>query len=371
MSDPTAAGPVLVLDDDGSAPQGISVRGIAPDILDALRAGAFGVHRVRAVLRVRVATPPSRSDADLPDILGSHRISQEGIQFVPDFPFDPGVAYRAIFDPRPLEHRELVKVLTLEFRPAAEDGPAPEVLQVHPTSETLPENLLRFYVVFSRPMQRGRFDEQIRVVDADGNTVPDVLYRAPLELWDTSMRCLTVLLDPGRLKRGVGPNRALGPPLAAGHDYALAIGSGMVDAAGRPLAGAVLKRFRVAAAVREPVSTEQWQVTPPSGGSTEPLRLKFPRPLDWAMLAQGIQVVSRLLPVAGRVVLDEHERRWSFTPSQPWQAGRYRIRVSSDLEDVCGNDLLGAFDRAMDVGAQTSRASSSTVVTQTLGFTIA
>ena len=63
----------------------------------------------------------------------------------------------------------------------------------------------------SSSMQRGRVRSEISLLGPDGKPALDVLYRAPVELWDRSMRQLTILLDPGRLKRGVGPNRELGP----------------------------------------------------------------------------------------------------------------------------------------------------------------
>jgi hypothetical protein len=37
----------------------------------------------------------------------------------------------------------------------------------------------------------------------------------------------------------------------------------------------------------------------------------------------------------------------SFTPTLPWIAGIYHIRVGSILEDVCGNSIAGAFDRPL------------------------
>ena len=74
------------------------------------------------------------------------------------------------------------------------------------------------------------------------------------------MRHLTILLDPGRLKRGVGPNRELGPPLKEGHEYTLAVGSGMVDLSGRPLRESFYKAFRVTEAVRERIAVEQWRI---------------------------------------------------------------------------------------------------------------
>ena len=145
------------------------------------------------------------------------KFCEDGIRFIPHFPFESGIRYRASFDPRPLGRPELSEVLTLEFSLPRETGAVrTEVKHVFPSSDSLPENLLRFYVCFSNPMQRGRAEEHIRLLGPDGQPAPDVLYRPPVELWDRSMRHLTILLDPGRLKRGVGPNRELGPPLKGG-----------------------------------------------------------------------------------------------------------------------------------------------------------
>jgi hypothetical protein len=223
--------------------------------------------------------------------------------------------------------------------------------QVFPSSDSLPENLLRFYVSFSNSMQRGRAEEQIRLLGPDGEPAPDVLYRPPIELWDRTMRHLTILLDPGRLKRGVGPNRALGPPLKAGHEYRLAIGSGMRDSYGRPLQESIYKRFQVTEAVRERIVVEQWKILLPTKNSHEPLVLMFPRPFDWALLWHTIDLVSeRGQSIAGGIAIDEGERRWRFTPSSPWTAGSYSVRIAPGLEDICGNTLLEAFDRPLRSG---------------------
>ena len=201
-------------------------------------------------------------------------------------------------------------------------------------------------------MQRGRAEEQIRLLGPDGKPAPDVLYRPPVELWDRSMRHLTILLDPGRLKRGVGPNRELGPPLKAGHQYTLAIGSGMLDFSGRPLRKSIYKRFHVTDANREPIAVEQWRILPPATNSHDPLALMFPKPLDWALLWHTIDVVSeRGQSIEGRIAIDQGERRWTFNPASPWIAGSYSVRIASGLEDVCGNTLLEAFDRPLRSGS--------------------
>jgi len=124
------------------------------------------------------------------------------------------------------------------------------------------------------------------------------------------MTCLTILLDPGRLKRGVGPNRALGPPLRSGQRYTLAIAPDMIDMYGCPLRGGFCKSFCVSDAVRAPIARERWKIRVPAQGTLEPLDLKFQRPLDWAQLWRGITVVSgRGEPISGQIDIDLGETR--------------------------------------------------------------
>jgi hypothetical protein len=301
---------------------------------------------LQSVLRVNVIDAAMRGSSELPDVAGRYQLLEAGVRFVPRFPFEAGVRYRASFDPRLLGPIGYADVLTLEFSLPNPIGAEPaSVSGVFPSADVLPENLLRFYVCFSMPMRRGGAVAQISLIGPDGRPAHDVLYRPALELWDRSMRCLTVLVDPGRLKRRVGPNRELGPPLRPGQRYTLAIGSAMVDSNGRPLRQNFCKPFVVAQAVREPVAVAHWTVLPPAAQSHQPLEIVFPRALDWALLRRAMRVVGDDdLPVAGRVEIEKGERRWTFTPDSPWTATRPAIRVAPDLEDVCGNTLFEAFD---------------------------
>jgi hypothetical protein len=347
-------GPTLRVDDDmqqiGTACVG--VHNLDPDLVEFLGERQRTGHLLQSVLRVGVIESDVPGCDELPDVLGRYQILEAGVRFIPRFAFEPGVRYRASFDPRPLGWAGHQDVLTLEFSLPNPTGAEPtSVTDVFPSADVLPENLLRFYVGFSRAMQRGRGEEQISLIGPDGRPAPDVLYRPPLELWDRSMRYLTVLLDPGRLKRWAGPNRELGPPLKLGRRYVLAIGSEMVDSSGRPLRQNFHKPFVVAKAVRQPIAVLHWRVLPPATKRRQPLSILFPRPLDWALLSHAITVVGDCeLPIPGRISIDRGERRWRFTPAAPWAAGRYAIRVSSDLEDVCGNSVLAAFDRPLRPG---------------------
>lgn len=343
--------PALRVEEGPAGPAAIVLAGVA----DAGSCLALAGADPASVLRVRVARDgqPDRtpSDKTWPDLAGTWEVLPDGLRFRPAFPFEPGIAYRANFDPGPLGLASTPLWLDIEL-PRAMPSRTPSVEAIHPSGDRLPENLLRFRVTFSTPMRRGLADTQIALVTEDGTLVPDVLYRPPVELWDASMRHLTVLLDPGRLKRGVGPNRALGPPLRAGETYALVVGAGMVDASGIPLPAAVRKPFQAVAAVRTPVETARWTILPPDAGSRQPLAVRFPVPLDRMLLPSALAVLgldgARL---AGRVTVGDEERDWAFVPDTPWGPGLHHLEVSPGLEDVCGNTPQAPFDRAFGAPA--------------------
>jgi hypothetical protein len=347
----TADRPMLMIESDPGrlGSRCVSIQNLPPDLLAFLRSGPQSGRLLQAMLRVRVVGDVGSGADDLPDIFGHHQVVETGVRFIPHFPFEPGVLFRATFDPQQFGRPELSEMLTLEFSlPRDKSLTRTGVTGIFPTCASLPENLLRFYVCFSNPMRRGGAQEHIRLLGPDGRPAPDVLYRPPIELWDRGMRHLTILLDPGRIKRRVGPNRALGPPLKAGREYTLAVGSGMVDSSGRRLRETFYKSFLVTEAVREPVAVGQWKMLLPAAKSRQPLELLFPKPLDWALLRQSITVASKgNRQIDGRIDIGQDERRWSFVPKLRWASGPYCIRVAPGLEDVCGNSLLAAFDRPL------------------------
>lgn len=331
-----------------SGPSSVSAYRLGHDLVTILASSSRLSDLLKSVLRVIVAEVASPEGDDLPDVSGRYILYSDEIRFIPTFPFERDVKYRAIFDARPAGFLLTEKPVVLEFLTPADQKAAEltEVTRILPSCDLLPENLLRFYVCFSNSMQRGRAVDEISLLDSEGQPVVDALYRPPVELWDRSMRRLTVLLDPGRLKRWVGPNVALGPPLKAGQMYTLEIGPGMMDLNSRPLLQRFRKRFFAGDSVRGHVSVESWELRPPVMGSREPLVLLFRSPLDWALLQHTIAVRSpEGSLMTGEVVVGKCETRWSFTPASSWIEGKYRLDVGSGLEDVCGNSTTGAFDR--------------------------
>lgn len=224
-----------------------------------------------------------------------------------------------------------------------------EVTTIYPTSDVLPENLLRLYVHFSTPMRRGQVRESIKLTRENGEQIINPFLNLAIELWDRDERRLTLLLDPGRIKRGVGPNVQVGPPLQRGKRYTLVIGQGMKDYRGKTLDRTFTKSLIIKAPIRLALSPETWITGLPKAMSQEPLVLEFSRIMDRPLLFRSLAVLDADgRAVKGKMTVAENETRWEFIPSSPWQSGPYRLVVSTDLEDVSGNNVRAAFDVAVD-----------------------
>ncbi len=81
--------------------------------------------------------------------------------------------------------------------------------------------------------------------------------------------------------------------------------------------------------------------------------------MDHALAERMLTVLNpRGEPVSGTVHVGTEERSWSFTPEEPWPAGRYVIDVHPDIEDLAGNNLAHLFDvaRGEDVRLETEDA---------------
>jgi hypothetical protein len=268
---------------------------------------------------------------DVPAMLGRYTVEAGSLIFHPRYALVPGLAYRAVL------RGAGEKVF---HAPALAAHPAAMVSAVYPTVDVLPENTLKLYIEFSAPMSRGYAWQHIRLLAADGKAVDLPFLEVDQELWDPGFRRMTVLFDPGRIKRGLVPNRDGGPPIEEGKQYTLVIDRGWPDSNGDPLGSEARKTFRVGPAARHGIDLKQWRVA-----ARDKVIVEFPEPLDYALLSHAIQVMG---PdgkvVAGTQAIDRGETRWTFTPALKWPAGEYQLQVDTALEDLAGNRIGRAFD---------------------------
>jgi hypothetical protein len=122
------------------------------------------------------------------------------------------------------------------------------------------------------------------------------------------------------------------------------------------------KAFAGGPADRTPPDPKRWIVTAPKAGTSEPLIVEFPAPMDYALLQRMIAVEG----VAGSIAIDRDETRWRFTPNTAWKGGTYHLEADNLLEDIAGNHL----DRAFDVDLQKSAPAQTGTKTVSLPFVV-
>ena len=156
---------------------------------------------------------------------------------------------------------------------------------------------------------------------------------------------LTVLIDPGRIKRNVATNVALGPALLEGQAYTLSIKGGWPAADGRSVLPAFTKHFTVGAPLRDLPAVEKWIAMRPCTGTKGPLHITFDRPFDRHLLSGAVHIKDAVgTDVNGALIIGDEERSLTFTPSAPWAGDDIQIVVSADLEDVAANNFRDLLD---------------------------
>ncbi len=277
--------------------------------------------------------------ADSPALLGAYTVEAGTLEFRPRFPFAAGVRYRAVFR-SPEGGAPIEKIFEGPARAAV--SPA-RVQSVYPSGDVLPSNILRLYVYFSAPMSRGEAAAHLRLLDSAGKALAGVFLPGE-ELWDPAGRRLTMTFDPGRIKRGLTSNEAMGPPIAEGRTYTLAIDRQWPDARGVPMTEDFRKVFRGGPAERIPPDPSTWRITPPKAGESGVLTVSFPKPMNYALLQRMLVVSGPRGVVSGTVSTGPDEKEWRFVPRDRWAADDYRVVVDTAIEDLAGNHIGQAFD---------------------------
>jgi hypothetical protein len=220
-----------------------------------------------------------------------------------------------------------------------------KVIAIYPTTNTVPENILRFYITFSQPMRQGDFLQYIHLYDDDNKVVNNVFLDNYYEIWNNDFTEITLILDPGRVKTGLTANEAMGRGLKKGGNYTLIIDPSWQTIEGNHLDKSYAKSFTVLAEDRDALSIDNWKIEPPKSGSLNPLIITFPKPIDHINAQNYITVINNKGKlIQGQIQLKEQETKWLFIPNKRWEKAPYFIQINSRIEDLAGNNLNGSFD---------------------------
>ncbi len=217
-------------------------------------------------------------------------------------------------------------------------------LRISPEAKVLPANALRFYIHFPRPGE-AHFDRgQLWLLNEEERAVRDPFLVLSQELWSLDGRRLTVLIEPGRIKRGLGADPSHEPALVVGRAYSL-----VVTALGQT----ARHTFRVSGPVLKAVDETDWRLVTPTAGSLEPIVVHFDRVMDAALCEDEIGVLDAFGElIETRVSLAPEGIAAELIPGRPWRAGEHRLVVSERFEDVCGNRLGEALDHDLSTGGR-------------------
>ncbi|MGV3755643.1 MAG: hypothetical protein ACO1QS_09705 [Verrucomicrobiota bacterium] len=325
----------------------VIVQGLGADILRQTAAAKWSDEQWRKTFPITVESGDLVSSVELPPMLGRYETSKTAVTFTPQYPLASGLKYRATLHlgKLPGYPGKPALVSSSHTVPAVKLIPTTTVAQVYPSADVLPENLLKFYLHFSAPMNGGHIYDHIKLLNSDGKPIELPFLEIDEELWNPEMTRLTLFIDPGRIKREVKPLEDIGPALEAGKTFTLVIDSRWQDGKGAPLKETYRKQFKVSAPDRAPLSPKTWRIKPPSAGTTDALTVDFPKAMDHALAQRLIWVTGPdKQRAAGNVTLQNQEQRWSFVPEKAWVTGYYQLQALTTIEDLAGNNIGKAFE---------------------------
>jgi hypothetical protein len=324
--------------------------------------GALG----KRVLRVVARPGDARSDdADLPNLWGTWIVEEGDLAFRPRHAVAAGIVLDARFDGAAFDAAvgsTGTKSLTFRHQFAPAEGRPPAVVRIAPSGPTVPANLLRIYVEFSQPMSARDVESHVSLT-ADGRPVDLAFVDVRNGLWDPERKRLTLFVHPGRVKTGVAVQEEQGPVLRAGSQIVVLVRPGARDVDGRELAETHQKTWLVIEPRRQGLNAAQWRLEAPLTNDGV-LVLRFPHPLDRALLGRAFTVLREATPVTGTWSVEDQEVAVTFRPESAWTAGDYTVAVDPALEDPTGQRLGRPFER--DVSA----AATATVAPVELRFTV-
>ena len=346
-------GPVSVAVEHGQGADRVVLAGFTPQQIHALQAREPHSDQWAGFFQVFLGKEPPEDVKTRPPMLGSYSVVGSMLVFAPRFPFLRNRDHVARFDgpafarlvglPAAEQPDPVISVFRIE-----EQREPTKVTAIYPGGDTLPANLLRCYIHFSGPMGRINSYRHIKLLDEKGLEVKDPFLELTHELWDPSLQRLTLFFHPGRIKRGLVPNKEQGLALEVGKNYRLVVDAKIKDAAGEPIEAAYEKTFSVVAADRSSPDYRAWKINAPI--DDRPLEVELDEPLDHALLHRMLRVKTAAGQViAGTIEVAPGERLWRFRPDDAWLPGAYYIELDVNLEDRAGNRINRLFD--MDAGA--------------------
>ena len=298
-----------------------------------------------ATLTLHLLDPETKKSG--PPILADLSQENDQLQLTPRFALVAGTTYRAV-----LSH-EGKTIASRDWKIAEPEATAPNITEILPANSVLPANLLKFHIAFSEPMRQSRdiFDH-IHLIDTDTDKKIEAPWRRQ-ELWSDDHRRLTLWIHPGRVKQGVNLRTTMGPVLQPDKNYALLIDAGLLSLPGKPTTAPTEKKFTTVAEDHSRPTAKTWQLTLPRVGTSDPVIIESPEPLDTPLALRYLSLTDILDQAVGHTLVTRNlesnlANRFAFIPTKPWRNEPYTIHAGTFLEDLAGNTPTRVFDTDLE-----------------------
>ena len=272
-------------------------------------------------------------------ILGKASFDEEKriLVFVPRFPIDPGTQLEI----------EVKSILNAKFTlPGKTKKKKSTVTQIYPTGDVLPANLLKFYIHFSQPMQKGNIYQNFSIFDLQKEKNVEIPFlELEEELWSRDGKRLTLFFDPGRIKRGLKPRQDLGPVFLPGKKYQFRISGEWKDENGFTLGEDVVKTFSTSEEDHSPPTYQSWKIKNTNNREDSQTVIQFDEPLDSALCRRVIQLEADGRPIQLRASkIGAGEQQLTLTTQKRNPKEKWVLVIGAELEDLCGNRIGKPFD---------------------------
>lgn len=275
-----------------------------------------------------------KTPAKGPKMAGKYHLSRDSLFFIPAFPPDPDMRYQALLI---VENDTFTSSHQFQIKKRK-----PVEVNLWPAAGQLPANHLRFYLSFNQPMGFANPYDFLRLT-VNNHVVQEPWVEIAEHLWNRDRTRLTLLVHPGRIKRGVSPLATLGAVFKTGDQVELIVSEGWSTLSGSTLENQKNHYYTITPAIREPLKGMTIAASPVPLNSLEPLRLQVDRLLDPFLIQRYTVVLDRQGEIiAGNWTLDGDGL--SFIPEVAWTQQPWKWKIHPNMEDLSGNRLHHAFE---------------------------
>ncbi|MCI4668017.1 MAG: hypothetical protein MRZ79_07635 [Bacteroidia bacterium] len=215
------------------------------------------------------------------------------------------------------------------------------ISHIEPRLDTLPANQLKFEIFSHEVFAESSPYPYIHLVDQEGDSLKGTFLELSPPLFNEDLKSLTLWMDPGRIKRGLGLNLKFDTPLEEGKQYELRISKSLRNKYGEELEEDYVKKFYVAAPDRtQPVPKLIYK----RKSKLSSITVDFGEPMAFLSVRNRISLYKDGKYMDSGFRPDSVRRTWTCRNSEGWEDGNYEVRISMEVEDLAGNNLSRLFD---------------------------